>query len=71
MSSVKSVGLLKRAWNEIPEIVGATFMGLIGIGLTASALYMYYKKDGDNRRYKFEYTVIRHDDPRACKVRKD
>lgn len=69
--SAARVGLFKKAWNEIPEIVGSSFMGLIGVGLTTIGLYTYYKNDGDNRRYKFDYTVIRHDDPRAAKVRKD
>lgn len=46
-------------------------MGLIGVGLGFLALKNYYGKDGNNRRYKTEYTVIRHDDPRVEKVRKD
>lgn len=65
------VGLFKQGWNEIPEIIGSGFMALIGIGLGVTGLYNYHQKDGDNRKYKFEYTVIRHDDPRAANVRKD
>jgi len=61
--------LFKRGWNEIPEVIGSTFMAFIGIGLTGAALVNYYNKDGDNRKHKLEYTVIRHDDPRAAKVR--
>lgn len=46
-------------------------MGAIGIAMALFGVYNYYRKDGDNRRYKLEYTVIRDDDPRAAKVRKD
>lgn len=65
------VALFKRGWNEIPEIIGSTFMAFIGLGLTAAALQTYYAKDGDNRKHKFQYTVIRHDDPLAAHVKKD
>ncbi|XP_018567231.1 uncharacterized protein LOC108907881 [Anoplophora glabripennis] len=65
------VGLFKRGWNEIPEVVGSCILGFVGIGITTGAVYLYYKKDGDNRRYKTVYTVIRHDDPKAAKVRTD
>lgn len=64
------VGLLKRGWNEIPEVIGSGFMSLIGIGLGAYGLWHYYSIDGDNRKYRDSYTVIRHDDPRAAKVHK-
>ncbi|KAF5288028.1 hypothetical protein FQA39_LY15557 [Lamprigera yunnana] len=63
------VALFKRGWNEIPEVIGSSFMGLIGIGIMITAATMYYKKDGNNRKHKLEYTVIRPDDPRAAKVR--
>nr|CAI5816877.1 unnamed protein product [Callosobruchus analis] len=65
------VALFKRGWNEIPEVVGSTFMALVGVGFAATTLYRYYKNDGDNRRYKDRYTVYRHDDPRVAKIRKD
>lgn len=70
-SATKSIGLFKRGWHEIPEVIGGGFMGLLGVGLTFTALYIYYQKDGDNRRHKLSYTVIRHDDPKVDKVRKD
>ncbi|XP_004518880.1 uncharacterized protein LOC101453491 [Ceratitis capitata] len=66
-----SHGLLKRAWNEIPDIVGGSVLALIGLGMAAIGVSRYYAKDGDNRRYKMGYVVIRPDDPRAEKVRKD
>ncbi|VEN59231.1 unnamed protein product [Callosobruchus maculatus] len=65
------VALFKKGWNEIPEVLGSSFMALIGVGISASALYMYYQKDGDNRRYKDRYTVYRHDDPRVARIRQD
>ncbi|KAG5875689.1 hypothetical protein JTB14_023968 [Gonioctena quinquepunctata] len=74
MSAVPSRGLValfKRGWNEIPEVIGSSFFGVFGLGLTAFSVYCYYAKDGDNRKYKEHYTVYRHDDPRVDKIRKD
>ncbi|XP_063902768.1 uncharacterized protein LOC135122492 [Zophobas morio] len=72
VSGRASMGLLKRGWNEIPDIIGSGIMGLIGIAMATGSVFYYYNAiDGDNRRYKEKYTVIRHDDPRAEKVRTD
>lgn len=57
--------LIKRGWNEIPDIVGGTGVALFGVGLAAVSLVMYYQKDGDNRRYKEDIVVFRDTDPRA------
>ncbi|XP_049777154.1 uncharacterized protein LOC126174819 isoform X1 [Schistocerca cancellata] len=65
------VALFKRGWNEIPEVIGSSFMALIGFGLAGVGLYNYYSHDGNNRRYKELYTVYRSDDPRAARIRKD
>ncbi|CAO1396467.1 unnamed protein product [Diamesa hyperborea] len=65
------VGLIKRGWNEIPEVVGSSVVGLVGIGLAGIGLVNYYRKDGDNRRYKHTYVVMRPDDPRVSKIRQD
>lgn len=65
------VGLLKQGWNEIPEVVGSSAVALVGLGLAAAGLYNYYRKDGDNRRYKSTFVVMRPEDPRAALVRKD
>lgn len=40
----------------MPEIVGSTFMALIGFGFGAAGLYLYDKKNVDQRKYKFFYT---------------
>lgn len=64
-------GLFKKAWNEIPEVVGSSFMGVIGLVMIGYGIKEYYAKDGDNRKHKMQYTVIRHDDPRVAKVHKD
>ncbi|XP_023176326.1 uncharacterized protein LOC111603098 [Drosophila hydei] len=66
-----TTSLLKRAWNEIPDIVGGSALALAGIVMAGIGLTNYYAKDGDNRRYKMGYVVFRHDDPRAEKVRND
>ncbi|XP_069687871.1 uncharacterized protein NdufA3 [Periplaneta americana] len=64
-------GVFKQAWDEIPEVVGSSFLALFGIGLATVGVYQYYAMDGDNRRYKLDYIVYRPDDPRVEKIRKD
>lgn len=64
-------GLLKQGWNEIPEVIGSSAVALVGVVLGVAGAVNYYSKDGDNRRYKSTYVVIRPDDPRAAKVRTD
>lgn len=61
--------LLRRGWNEIPEVIGSSFMALVGLSMAGLGVYTYYAKDGDNRKNKLEYTVIRPEDPRAAKIR--
>lgn len=65
------VALFKRGWNEIPEVVGSSFMGVLGLGLAFAGVYNYYSKDGDNRRFKSSIVVMRPEDPRAAKIRTD
>ncbi|KAF2902513.1 hypothetical protein ILUMI_03675 [Ignelater luminosus] len=64
------VALFKRGWHEIPEVIGSSFMALIGLGLMGTGYTLYVIKDGDNRKHKMDYIVIRHDDPKAARVRK-
>lgn len=63
--------LWKRGWNEIPEVMGSGCYAVAGVFLGSLGLYNYYARDGDNRRYKQLYVVMRPDDPRAAKVHKD
>lgn len=65
------MGVFKQAWDEIPEIVASTALALFGLGLGGIGLYNYYAKDGDNRRYKYDYIVLRPDDPGVAKIRRD
>lgn len=65
------VGLLKQGWNEIPEVLGATAGGLVGIAISCVALKIYYSKNLDNRRFKLIPVVVRPEDPRAKQVRTD
>ena len=53
--SISVTGLFKKGWNEIPEVIGSTFMALIGVGMGVVGAYNYYAKDGDNKKYKTEY----------------
>lgn len=66
-----TISLFKRGWNEIPEIMGSSCLALVGVAMGFTGLYIYSSKDGNNRKHKFEYIVIRPDDPRAKLVRTD
>lgn len=63
--------LWKQGWNEIPEVMGSGLYAVAGVFLGAIGLYNYYGRDGDNRRYKQFYVVMRPDDPRVAKIHKD
>ncbi|XP_023934360.1 uncharacterized protein LOC112043269 [Bicyclus anynana] len=63
--------LLQQGWNEIPEVLASSGLAIFGLGLGTYACYDYVKKDGDNRRYKHVYVIMRPDDPRVAKIRKD
>lgn len=63
--------LLKQGWQEIPEVIASTGVAFIGIGLATLGCYNYVKTDGDNRRYKNTYVIMRPDDPKVQKIRKD
>lgn len=65
------IGLIRQGWNEIPEVMGSGVVALIGIGMGIYSAYGYAKKDGNNRRYKVLYVVMRPDDPRVRKIHKD
>ncbi|CAB3221053.1 unnamed protein product [Arctia plantaginis] len=71
-ASRRSLGqLLQQGWNEIPEVIGSTGMAIVGIGFATVGCYNYVKQDGDNRRYKSTYTIMRPDDPKVKLIRKD
>lgn len=65
------VGWLRKLWNEKPELVGSSFMALVGVAIMAETCRIYFRDNKDNRRYREKYTVIRHDDPRASTLRQD
>ncbi|KOB71787.1 Uncharacterized protein OBRU01_13127 [Operophtera brumata] len=63
------IELFRRGCWEIPEIMGASGMAIVGLGLALIGLSNYAKNDGDNKEYKSYYCVIRSDDPRAKLIR--
>ncbi|KAK7790317.1 hypothetical protein R5R35_010305 [Gryllus longicercus] len=63
--------LIKRGWNEIPEIMGSSCIALIGLAIGGYTIYKYQGWDGQYRQYRMSYTVYRPDDPRVAKIRKD
>lgn len=65
------VQLFKQGCDEIPEIMGSSAGGLVGIGIIGYALYYYNKHELWNRRFKFLPTVVRPEDPRAQNLRTD
>ncbi|XP_028157705.1 uncharacterized protein LOC135086937 [Ostrinia nubilalis] len=72
LASRKTLGqLLKQGYNEIPEVLASTGLALVGIGMATIGCYNYIKSDGDNRRYKMTYVVMRPDDPRVKLIKKD
>jgi hypothetical protein len=52
---ISAVGVFKKGWDEIPEVVATTALAVFGLSLGAVGLYKYYSNDGDNRRYKCDY----------------
>lgn len=51
--------------------MGSGCYAAIGVCLGVFGVYKYYARDGDNRRYKQSYIVMRPDDPRVAKIHKD
>ncbi|KAG6458393.1 hypothetical protein O3G_MSEX010834 [Manduca sexta] len=71
-ASRRTIGqLIQQGWNEIPEVLASTGLALVGIGMGIAGCYKYYKEDGDNRRYKMTYVIMRPDDPKVQRIRKD
>ncbi|KOB71790.1 hypothetical protein OBRU01_13126 [Operophtera brumata] len=71
-ASRRTVGqLLQQGWQEIPEVLATTGVALVGVALGVIGCYNYAQNDGDNKKYKMSYVVMRPDDPRAKLIRKD
>ncbi|KAJ0181427.1 hypothetical protein K1T71_003512 [Dendrolimus kikuchii] len=71
-ASRRTIGqLIQQGWNEIPEILATTGVALVGIGLATIGCYNYVKNDGDNKRYKSTYVILRPDDPRVKLIKKE
>ncbi|CAH2267829.1 jg5765 [Pararge aegeria aegeria] len=63
--------LLQQGWTEIPEIMASSGLAITGLVLGTYACYEYVKNDGDNRRYKKVYVIMRPDDPRVSKIKRE
>lgn len=63
------VGLFKQGWWEIPEVMGSSFMALLGMGMATIGIYNYKQRGGENREYKAVYYIVRKGDPRADKLK--
>lgn len=63
------VGLLKKGWNEWPELMVSGGAGLFGFGLLWYTVKRYYDTDGNNRPYRDHVVVYRHDDPRVARLK--
>ncbi|XP_026468535.1 uncharacterized protein LOC113372423 [Ctenocephalides felis] len=71
LAARRSLGTLwRQGWNEIPEVMLSTAMGLAGVGISCYAIYRtYVLEGGDYRKYRMGYVVYRPDDPRVAKIR--
>lgn len=48
--------LWRQGWNEIPEVMLSTAMGLAGVGISCYAIYRtYVLEGGDYRKYRMGY----------------
>lgn len=63
--------LLQQGWTEIPEVLATTGLAVVGCAMATIGCYNYTKMDGDNRRYKSTYVILRPDDPKAKLIRKE
>ncbi|GAB6025936.1 hypothetical protein CHUAL_011905 [Chamberlinius hualienensis] len=63
------MGLLKQGWNEIPEILGSSVVGLIGVAFMMYGVHLQSEKH-HIKTYRAVYTVYRDDDPRVEELRK-
>ncbi|XP_060810343.1 uncharacterized protein LOC132904346 [Amyelois transitella] len=71
-TSRRTIGqLLKQGWTEIPEVIASTGMALLGVGIGFYSCHLYEKDNGDNKRYKLTYVIMRPDDPKVKLIRKD
>ncbi|KAK9502645.1 hypothetical protein O3M35_011375 [Rhynocoris fuscipes] len=57
-------GLLKKGWHLIPGVMGASVMGLLGLGIGIFAVATRFPVTLPPK-YKRDYIVYRPDDPRA------
>ncbi|KAF9409555.1 hypothetical protein HW555_011120 [Spodoptera exigua] len=62
-------GLFKRGWWEIPDVMAASFMAIVGAGMATYGVMRYIETGGENSEYKSVYYVVRSGDPRACKLK--
>jgi len=60
--------LLKRGWNEIPEVMASSCLAVLGFAMAGYAVYLDSKPD-KGRRYRLNYTVLRPDDPKVEKLK--
>lgn len=63
--------LMKQAWNEIPETVCGLVLGVVSLAGAFTALHFYEKNDMDNSRYKYNFLIMRPDDPRVARIKRD
>jgi len=66
---VRAVALCKRGWNEIPEVVGSGLMAVVGASLGIYYALKFERDEMYQAQHRYFYTVYRHDDPKAAKVR--
>ncbi|XP_020290786.1 uncharacterized protein LOC109858173 [Pseudomyrmex gracilis] len=59
----------RKGWQEIPVIMGGSFILLLGLGMTAFGATYCYMHDMTPKYYINIPRIYRPDDPRAQKIR--
>lgn len=62
-------GLFKKFWDEMPEVVGSTALGLVGLGIGVYIIRDFLQKGEFIPKYKESYVVYRHDDPKIALIK--
>jgi hypothetical protein len=58
-------GIFRQAMHEMPLITISAPFCIVGTALIIYHTYKYKQNDGNNRKYKFRYTLYRPDDPKV------
>lgn len=70
-STNRVAAMFKQGWNEIPELMLAGILSMFAMAGGFYKLHTIQNTDVMNKKYKLLYTIMRPDDPRVARIRKD